>query len=156
MIAHGLVNCLNEVFFDKALESARKLDEHFARTGKPVGPLHGLPISLKNQCCVRGIEMNMCYVGQVGHLADKDSHIAAILQKQGAVLFTLTNLSQGLLSTDTVNNLYGRTVSPFNRALCVGGSSGGEGALIAMKGSPLGIGSDLGGSVRWVHAIESG
>lgn len=90
----------------------------------------------------------MCYVGQVGRIAKKDAHIVTLLKQQGAVLFTLTNLSQGLLSTDTVNNLYGRTCSPFNRELCVGGSSGGEGGLIAMRGSPLGIGSDLGGSVR--------
>jgi amidase len=55
-----------------------------------------------------------------------------------------------MFSSDSVNNLYGRTVSPYNRSLCSGGSSGGEGAIVAMKGSPLGVGTDLGGSVRSV------
>jgi len=136
--------------FDTAMERARELDRYFKDTGKTVGPLHGLPISLKNQISVKGVEMNMCYVGRVGEIAESDSTMASILLRQGAVLYTLTNLSQGLLSTDTVNNLYGRTVSPFNPHLCVGGSSGGEGGLIALHGSPLGIGSDLGGSVRYV------
>jgi amidase len=134
--------------FETALERAAQLDSHLTDTGTVIGPLHGLPISLKNQISVKGVEMNMCYVGQVGEIAQSDSTMASILLAQGAVLCTLTNLSQGLLSTDTVNNLYGRTVSPFNPRLCVGGSSGGEGGLLATHGSPLGIGSDLGGSVR--------
>lgn len=52
------------------------------------------------------------------------------------------------MSGETINNLYGRTVMPHNRDLSSGGSSGGEGALIAMRGSPLGVGSDIGGSIR--------
>ena len=55
---------------------------------------------------------------------------------------------QALMSGETINNLYGRTVMPHNRDLSSGGSSGGEGALVAMRGSPLGVGSDIGGSIR--------
>lgn len=109
-----------------------------------------MPISLKNQIDVAGVEMNMYFVGWAGRTAQQSAVLTDILEGQGAVLYCLTNLSQGLLSSDTVNNLYGRTVSPFNRDLCFGGSSDGEGGLIALKGWPLGVGSDLGGSVRSV------
>jgi len=143
-----LVNCLCEEYFSFAIARAHELDRIYAETGSTVGPLHGLPISLKNQIVVQNVEMNMCYVGRIGDIANYNSVLADLLIQNGAILYTSTNLSQGLLSTDTVNNLYGRTISPFNSQLCVGGSSGGEGALIALGGSPLGIGSDLGGSVR--------
>lgn len=59
-----------------------------------MGPLHGLPLSLKNQCNVEGIEMNMDYVGWIGRISPEDGAMAAILRNQGAVLFVLTNMSQ--------------------------------------------------------------
>jgi amidase len=73
---------------------AKELDEYYSKTGETVGPLHGLPISLKNQCNVAGVEMNMDYVGLAGKVADKNSAIADVLEKQGAVLYVLTNMSQ--------------------------------------------------------------
>ena len=153
VIAHSLINCLCHVFFARALDRARQLDEDFRERG-PTGPLHGLPISLKNQVNVRGVDMDMCYVGRVGEVAGENCALVVILEAQGAIPYVLTNMSQGLLSSDSVNNLYGRTVSPFNRSLCVGGSSGGEGGLVALHGSPLGVGSDLGGSIRMPAAFN--
>lgn len=58
-IAHQLVNCLHEIFFDAAIEEAENLDAHFKKHGKPVGPLHGLPVSLKDQFHVKGVETHM-------------------------------------------------------------------------------------------------
>ncbi|GAA6040978.1 hypothetical protein JCM8097_000520 [Rhodosporidiobolus ruineniae] len=153
-IAHQLTNCLTGVFFEKAKERAAYLDEEFKRTGKPVGPLHGLPISLKNQVDVEGEEMNLCYVGWVGRIAKKNAVIVDCLLKQGAVIYCLSNMPQALFSGETICNLHGRTVNPHNRLLSAGGSSGGEGALIGMRGSVLGIGSDLGGSVRIPSAFN--
>ena len=147
VIAHSLINCLCNTFFDRARSKAKALDEYFEQHG-PIGALHGLPISLKNQIDVEGEQMDMCYVGWKGRVSASSSAMARLLEAQGAVLFCHTNMSQGLLSSDSVNNLYGRTVSPFNRSLCAGGSSGGEAGLIALGGSCLGVGSDLGGSVR--------
>ncbi|GAA5836150.1 hypothetical protein JCM11251_007382 [Rhodosporidiobolus azoricus] len=154
VIAHSLTNCLNREFFNKANERAKYLDAEFERTGKPTGPLHGLPISLKNQVDVEGEEMNLCYVGWVGRIAKKNAVVVDCLLKQGAVIYCYTNMPQALFSGETICNLYGRTVNPHNRLLSAGGSSGGEGALIAMRGSVLGIGSDLGGSVRIPSAFN--
>ncbi|KDR80683.1 hypothetical protein GALMADRAFT_60825 [Galerina marginata CBS 339.88] len=136
IIAHQLTNCLTEIFVDRALAKARYLDEVLERTGKVVGPLHGLPISLKG------------YVSGVGNYADNDSVIVEILYQCGAVPFVRTNVPQTLMWGETYNHVFGRTLNPYNRSLTPGGSSGGEGALLAMKGSPLGVGTDIGGSLR--------
>uniref|UniRef100_A0A671V8M3 Fatty-acid amide hydrolase 1 n=1 Tax=Sparus aurata TaxID=8175 RepID=A0A671V8M3_SPAAU len=79
---------------------------------------------------------------------DKDSVIVEVLKRQGAIPFVKTNLPQGLLNYDCGNPIYGQTVNPCNLQKTPGGSSGGEGALIGGGGSLLGIGTDIGGSVR--------
>ncbi|KAF8639141.1 hypothetical protein AX17_001631 [Amanita inopinata Kibby_2008] len=148
VIAHQLTNCLTEIFIERALERAAWLDEQLKATGKVVGPFHGLPISLKDQVNIKGIESTMGYASWVGRFADKNALLADILESQGAVLYVKTNLPQTLVWIETYNLLFGRTTNPHNRSLSSGGSSGGEGALIALKGSPLGVGSDTGGSIR--------
>ncbi|KAI0361655.1 general amidase [Trametes cingulata] len=154
IVAQQLVNCLTEIFVDRALARAAELDEHLKRTGKVVGPLHGLPISLKDQICIKGLETTMGYASWIGKYADHDAVMTQILYECGAIPFVMTNVPQTLLWSETYNHVYGRTCNPANRTLTSGGSSGGEGALIAMKGSPLGIGSDLGGSVRYPSAFN--
>ncbi|BGP34591.1 hypothetical protein JCM10296v2_006413 [Rhodotorula toruloides] len=146
-IAHSLVNCLTEVYFDRAIKHAEELDAKF-KQGGPRGPLHGLPISLKNQICVEGVESNMGYVGWIGRVPKKNSVLADCLVRSGAVLYCQTNIPQNLMSTECINAIYGRTVNGFNRNLSCGGSSGGEGALVGLRGSLLGFGSDIGGSIR--------
>lgn len=148
IIAHQLVNCLTEIFVDRALARAAELDEHLKKTGKVVGPLHGLPVSLKDQISIKGLESTMGYVSWIGQYAERNSALADILCDLGAVLFVKTNIPQTLMWPETFNHIFGRTTNPYNRSLTCGGSSGGEGALIALKGSPLGVGSDVGGSVR--------
>lgn len=71
------------------------------------------------------------------------AHLALLGEPQ---LSSLRCLWQALMLAETVNNVFGTTVNPFNARLTCGGSSGGEGALLALRGSPLGVGSDLGGS----------
>ncbi|KAI5480273.1 Amidase domain-containing protein [Pseudohyphozyma bogoriensis] len=162
LVAHQLVNCLTEIFVDQALERAKELDAIFAKTGKPVGPLQqrmyvvylGLPISLKDQIDVEGIELNMGYVGWVGNISQKNSVLVDILLAQGAIVYCRTNIPQALMFGEAVNAVWGSTLNPFNRNLTCGGSSGGEGALIGLKGSPLGVGSDLGGSIRIPAAFQ--
>ncbi|KAG1841805.1 general amidase [Suillus subalutaceus] len=148
IVAHQLVNCLTEIFVDRALARAAELDDYLKNTGKVVGPLHGLPISLKDQLCIKGLETTIGYVSWIGQYADKNAVLVDVLIECGAVPFVRTNVPQTLAWPETFNNVFGRTTNPYNRALTSGGSSGGEGALIALKGSPLGVGSDLGGSVR--------
>ncbi|KAK3389553.1 amidase [Podospora didyma] len=146
--AHQLTNCLSEIFFDKALETARRLDEHFAQTGKPLGPLHGLPISLKDCFNLVGIDSTVGLTASIGKPATEDAAIAKLLRSLGAVFYVKTNVPTSMMIAETVNNIFGRTLNPKNRRLTCGGSSGGEAALILFGGSMLGVGTDLGGSLR--------
>ncbi|KAJ7897097.1 general amidase [Mycena olivaceomarginata] len=148
IVAQQLTNCLTEIFVDRALVRAKELDEHLEKTGTVVGPLHGLPISLKDQISIKQIESTIGYVSWVGKFAEKNSVLVDILESLGAVPFVKTNVPQTLMWPETFNHIFGRTTNPYNRSLTSGGSSGGEGALIALKGSPLGVGSDIGGSIR--------
>ncbi|KAK7048484.1 general amidase [Favolaschia claudopus] len=148
IIAQQLANCLTEIFVDRALGRARELDEHFSRTGTTVGPLHGLPISLKDQFAMKGLETIMGYAKWIGNYATSDCVLVEILYELGAVPFVRTNVPQTLMWGETMNHVFGRTLNPYNLAFTPGGSSGGEGALLAMKGSPLGVGTDIGGSLR--------
>ncbi|KAK4454174.1 Acetamidase [Podospora aff. communis PSN243] len=156
-IAHQINNCLHEIFFDQALKRAAELDAYYTETGKTAGPLHGLPISLKDQFHVKGVATTMGYVGWIGsNLGIKDprdthrveSQITTELLSLGAVLFCKTSLPQTLLFGETKNNIIGETRNPHNQNLSCGGSSGGEDALQALRGSTLGVGTDIGGSVR--------
>ncbi|KAJ3880439.1 general amidase [Lentinula edodes] len=148
IIAQQLTNCLTEIFVEKALQRAKELDDILQATGKVSGPLHGLPISLKDQFTMKGLETIMGYVGWIGRYADSDCVLVEILYECGAVPFVRTNVPQTLMWGETYNHVFGRTVNPYNRYLTAGGSSGGEGALLAIKGSPLGVGTDIGGSLR--------
>ncbi|KAJ7596784.1 general amidase [Mycena floridula] len=150
IIAHQLesTNCLTEIFVDKALERAAELDEYLKVNGTTMGALHGLPVSLKDQINLAGIESTMGYVSWIGTYAEQNSVLVDNLLSLGAIPFVKTNIPQTLMWPETYNRIFGRTTNPHNRSLTCGGSSGGEGALIAMKGSPLGVGSDIGGSIR--------
>ncbi|KAI1422819.1 amidase [Xylaria sp. FL1777] len=146
--AHQLVNCLSETCFDRAIETAKALDEHLAQGLGPVGPFHGLPISLKDNFNLRGLDSTVGFTSFVGDPAQDDAELAILLIKAGAVIYVKTNVPTAMMIAETVNNVLGRTVNPRNRQLTSGGSSGGESALITFKGSPLGIGTDIGGSLR--------
>ncbi|OBW66757.1 MAG: hypothetical protein AUREO_031780 [Aureobasidium pullulans] len=156
-IAHQLVNCLHEIFYDAAIESAQELDQYFAAHKKPIGPLHGLPISLKDQFHVKGVETSMGYVGWIGTFQGEkgtgkekvyESEMVKELRNLGAVLYVKTAVPHTLMCGETTNNIIDYCWNPTNRNLSSGGSSGGEGALISLKGSPLGFGTDIGGSIR--------
>ncbi|GAA5830768.1 hypothetical protein JCM11251_001068 [Rhodosporidiobolus azoricus] len=147
-IAHQLTNCLTEIFFDRAIKRAKELDELLEATGQLAGPLHGVPISLKDQFDIEGTECTMGYASYLGRMSQQDSALVKLLLDAGAVLYVRTNVPQTMMISDTFNFVFGRTVNPRNRKLTSGGSSGGEGALIAMKGSILGVGTDIGGSIR--------
>jgi amidase len=150
-------NCLHETFFDAALSDAKYLDDYLAKNGKPLGPLHGVPISLKDQFHVKDVETSMGYVGWIGTFQGiKDdprkgvyeSEMVRELRALGAVLYCKTSVPHTLMTGETVNNIIEYTWNPKNRNLSPGGSSGGEGALIGLRGSPAGFGTDIGGSIR--------
>ncbi|KAI7975548.1 hypothetical protein EIK77_005914 [Talaromyces pinophilus] len=149
-------NCLTEIFFDDAIVRAKKLDMEYGRKSlDALPPLFGLPISLKDSFQVAGYDTSTgmgCYVDEP---AKENSALAAMLIDLGAVLYCKTNLPQTIMTGDSDNNIFGRTLNPRNKSLTAGGSTGGEGALIALRGSILGVGTDIGGSIR-VPAVCNG
>ncbi|TVY76144.1 putative amidase [Lachnellula suecica] len=147
-LAQKLTNCITEALPSRALERAKYLDEYLKTNGKPIGPLHGIPISVKEHISMKGLDINAGFICWVGNTAIEDAHILQILWNAGAVFYVRTTQPQTLMHLETSSNLYGVTTNPYNTTLTSGGSSGGEGALIGFKGSCLGIGTDIGGSIR--------
>ncbi|CAE6459376.1 unnamed protein product [Rhizoctonia solani] len=145
--AQELTNCVTEVMFAQALARAHELDEHISKTGQVVGPLHGVPISVKDHIFVEGEDTACGSVAWIGrYVAEEDNTLVHILRQAGAVFYVKTTNPQVLYAFETNNNIYGRTTNPYNRELAAGGSSGGEGALVGARASLLGVGTDLGGS----------
>lgn len=139
-LASRLTNCVTELLTDQALQRAAFLDGHFSKHG-PIGPLHGLPISVKEHICMKGLDVNTGLISWVGRLGPDDALILKLLWHAGAVFHARTTEPQTLMHLETSSNIYGVTVNPYNTSLTSGGSSGGEGALLGMKGSCLGIGT---------------
>jgi amidase len=153
------------------LNRAQELDDHLDQGKPPLGPLHGVPISLKDTFKVKGYDSSLGIAALAFKPASENSVLVDCLLRAGAVLYCKTNVPQTLMALDSHNNVFGRTLNPINTQLTAGGSSGGEGALIAMRvsirhslsyyqlfphrrsphpkqGSILGIGTDVGGSIR--------
>lgn len=124
------------------------MDAHLASGEQPLGPLHGVPVSLKDTFKVRGYDASIGIAALAFKPATENSVLVDCLLSAGAVLYCKTNVPQTLMALDSHNNVFGRTINPLNTAVTAGGSSGGEGALIAMRGSILGVGTDVGGSIR--------
>ncbi|KAL9120013.1 MAG: hypothetical protein Q9187_003430 [Circinaria calcarea] len=142
------VNCITELLPERAYARAEFLDAYFAEHQRPVGPLHGLPISVKEHVGMKGLGLNAGFISWWEHKGEDNAHILKILWDAGCVFYARTTQPQTLMHLETSSNLYGVTVNPFNKNLTSGGSSGGEGALIGLRGSCLGIGTDIGGSIR--------
>ncbi|ORY90707.1 amidase [Leucosporidium creatinivorum] len=149
-IAHQVTCCLTDFFIDEAIAAAQELDAYLARTGKTRGPLHGLPISAKDQVELIGkiTSLGFTSLHSTAKPATSNAQLAQILIDAGAVFFNHTTLPQSIMHLECNSFLWGRTLLPFNTSLSAGGSSGGEGAVLGMRGAPLGLGTDIGGSVR--------
>jgi Asp-tRNA(Asn)/Glu-tRNA(Gln) amidotransferase A subunit family amidase len=150
-IAQKAVNCLTELLPSRATTRAAELDRHIAATGKPVGPLHGLPISVKSHIGIAGCQVAAGYIAWYDdptHVAARDALVVQCLERAGGVVHARTTEPQSMMQLECASNLYGRTLNPYNLNLSSGGSSGGEAALLAMRGSVIGVGSDVGGSIR--------
>ncbi|KAL3473085.1 amidase [Aspergillus californicus] len=143
-LAQYALNCITELMWDEACERASYLDS----LSEPLGPLHGLPISVKEQHGMKGKTQHGSWVAWVGKDSEPNNVMNEILYGAGCVFYARTTCPQTVMHLETENNIYGRTVNPWNRNLTSGGSSGGEGALVGFRGSVLGVGGDIGGSVR--------
>ncbi|MSV31413.1 MAG: amidase [Bryobacterales bacterium] len=142
------VNAVIEVLREPARQAAHMADQRRA-SGTLLGPLDGVPFSIKGSIEVAG---TVCDAGTIGMRnaapSRNDATLVARLRAAGAIPIARTNLPDLLWAFESDNFLHGRTNNPYNPARTSGGSSGGEAALMAVCGSPFGLGSDAAGSVR--------
>jgi amidase len=117
-------------------------------TGEALGPLHGVPMSIKSSLDVTGLRCESGTLLRAGHVAEKDAPLVVRLRQAGAIVLGVTNSPELLMAWETDNLIYGRTNNPWDLARTSGGSSGGEAAAIAAGMSAGGVGSDGGGSIR--------
>jgi amidase len=122
--------------------------ESAARHGGPIGPLHGVPLSMKSTVEVAGMPWDVGSRSRAGVRGASDAPIVRRVKAAGAIVLGVTNVAEQLMAWETDNALYGRTNSPWDLARTPGGSSGGEAAAIAAGLSAGGVGSDGGGSIR--------
>lgn len=136
-----------EVHHREALAGARRADEE-RRRGEVRGPLHGLPVTLKESLDVAGRAPTLGISARRRQLARNDAVVVEGVRRAGGIPIGRTNVPQLLLSHETANPVFGTTSNPWSLAHGPGGSSGGEGAAIAAGASALGVGTDIGGSIR--------
>ncbi|KAF5990107.1 general amidase [Fusarium bulbicola] len=141
-------NCLTEICFDDALQQARKLDGFRQEHGQLVGPLHGVPVTVKDQSNIKGLDSTLGYITKAFAPAENDAPLIETLKKLGVVIIAKTNLPQSIMWCETDNPLWGLTTHPDDPKLTPGGSSGGEAAMLSMVASIIGWGTDIGGSIR--------
>jgi Asp-tRNA(Asn)/Glu-tRNA(Gln) amidotransferase A subunit family amidase len=122
--------------------------EGAVRIGEKLGPLHGVPISIKSAIEVAGLRCESGSRLRAGIVAARDAPLVSRLRQAGAIILGVTNTPELLMAWETDNLLYGRTNSPWDPERTPGGSSGGEAAAIAAGMSAGGVGSDGGGSIR--------
>ena len=133
--------------FERAREDARERDRRLLK-GDALGPLHGLPMTIKEQYHRAGLPTTFGYPELADNIPTWDSDMAAALQAAGAVIIGKTNVPLGGADFQTYNDLYGTTNNPWDLARTPGGSSGGSAAALAAGLTPLEAGSDIAGSIR--------
>jgi len=141
------INAFVQVDGEHALQHAREAEAAVMR-GDEVGPLHGVPISIKSSIDVAGMRCEAGTKLRAGHIASQDAPLVQRLKNAGAIVLGMTNTPELLMAWETDNLLYGRTNNPWDLSRTAGGSSGGEAAAIATGCSAGGVGSDGGGSIR--------
>src|SRR5262245_5945716 len=142
---------LNAVVVRRFDEARREADAADAARGRSEaqGPLHGVPITVKESFHLAGTPATAGIETFAHDNATEDGVLVARLKAAGAIVVGKTNVAQCLWYVESDNPLYGKTNNPWNLDRAVGGSSGGEGAILAARGAPLGLGTDIGGSVRF-------
>jgi fatty acid amide hydrolase len=141
------LNALVWTRYEEALREAAAIDDRLAR-GETVGPLAGVPVTVKECFFFEGSPTCVGLAALKDEFVDHYGHLVEDLRESGAILLGKTNVPQLMLWFECDNPVYGRTSNPWSLEHTPGGSTGGEAAIIAAHGSPLGLGTDLGGSIR--------
>ncbi len=141
------LNAVVQKRFALARQEAALADER-VHQGAPLGPLHGVPITVKEAFDVAGAPATCGLLSAKVHLPKHDATVVARLKAAGAIVVGKTNTPDNCWDQETVSYLFGRTNNPWDLSRSPGGSTGGEAAILAAGGSPLGLGSDIAGSIR--------
>lgn len=147
-VANPHINALAEVMRDEALVAAKRADDALAN-GDKIGPLHGVPVTIKVNVDTKGHATTDGCLALKNNIAKSDSPLVAHLRDAGAIIVGRTNTPAFSLRWFTDNDLHGRTLNPFNPAVTPGGSSGGAAAAIATGMGAIAHGNDYGGSIRY-------
>ncbi|NJO84078.1 MAG: hypothetical protein HC828_15670 [Blastochloris sp.] len=147
------INAVVTPTFEQARQRAHEA-EAARKRGELWGPLHGVPFTAKDSYDVAGVRSTGGLVSREGHFPTTDALLVARLRAAGAILLGKTNTPSNAGAYETCNPVFGLTNNPWNVTRSAGGSTGGEAAIIAAGGSPLGIGSDLAGSIRLPSAFN--
>lgn len=141
------LNAFVDVNSEQVRREARNAEEALTRGGE-LGPLHGVPVSVKSSVDVAGMKCEAGTRLREGSIATEDAPLVSRLRSAGAIILGVTNTPELLMAWETDNLVHGRTNSPWDLDRTPGGSSGGEAAAIAAGMSAGGVGSDGGGSIR--------
>ena len=145
--ANPTLNAVVHLTADAARARAREADAALA-SGEVWGPLHGVPVTIKDAFETAGVVSAGGTKGRAGFVPREDAAGVARYKAAGAIVLGKTNVPEVSLAFESDNLVYGRTKNPYDLTRTPGGSSGGEAAAIAAGMSPLGLGSDAGGSIR--------
>jgi amidase len=141
------LNAIIQLTADSARKEADETDAALAR-GELKGPLHGVPITIKDTLETTGVICTGGTKGRANFIPKADATAVARLRAAGGIILGKTNVPELAGAIETDNLVYGRTNNPYDLGRTPGGSSGGEAAIVAACGSPLGLGTDAGGSIR--------
>ncbi len=142
--------------YEEARKEARAAEEQLARAAdtSELPPLLGVPCTMKDTYAMAGLPWAAGVWARRRRTADFDATVVERVRQAGAIIMGKTNVPEAAMWIESYNPVYGRTNNPYDVTRGVGGSSGGEGAIVASGASPFGIGSDIGGSIRYPAAFN--
>ncbi|KAJ8673613.1 hypothetical protein QAD02_004875 [Eretmocerus hayati] len=151
---NGLLNAIVEEDYENALQQAREVDkqlkknEHSKEELEKDKPLLGVPFTTKESNEAKGLLHSMGTLSRRGHRSEEDATVIKFVKDAGAIIIGKTNIPELNQWIESRNKIYGQTNNPYNTTRAVGGSSGGDAAIVSACGVPFAVGSDIGGSIR--------